>query len=152
MLKRYSRAPRGFAHLRQDCPIHGSVRLGRGTNSSSGHSQNEKKPSGHSSTYIHSVKIFFFFFKKRCFLCHRSRLRTASFLAAPLIARCKVALPYLCRQVRLLAQKVGGFFIDMVERKWIKSTNEIKAVLFFCKDTHNVTGIDEAHQRYQNLD
>lgn len=28
-------------------------------------------------------------------------------------------------QVCLLEQKVGGFFIDMVERKWIKSTNEI---------------------------
>lgn len=63
-----------------------------------------------------------------------------------------LAPPHLRRQVCLLEQKVGGFFIDMVERKWIKSTNEIKAVFFFCKNTNNVTGVDKTHQRNQDLE
>lgn len=77
------------------------------------------------------------------------------FPAAPLV-ECKVIHPlaplHLRRQVCLLEQKVGGFFIDMVERKWIKSTNEIKAVFFFCKNTNHVTGVHKAHQRDEDLE
>ena len=38
-------------------------------------------------------------------------------------SRGRLRWPYL--QVRLLEQEARGLFRDMVERKWIKSTNEI---------------------------
>lgn len=37
-------------------------------------------------------------------------------------ARGRLCWPYI--QVRLLEQEVGRLFIDMVERKWVRSTNE----------------------------
>lgn len=57
------------------------------------------------------------------------------------------AADHLRRQVTLFEQQVIGFLIDMVERKWIKSTNEIKAVLLFCEHTGDITGVHESEER-----
>ena len=55
--------------------------------------------------------------------------------------------PHLCRQICLLGQEAGRLFIDMVQGEWVKSTNEIKAVLFFCEHADHVATIDKTQER-----
>lgn len=43
------------------------------------------------------------------------------------------------------------FLIDMVEWKWVKSTNEIKAVLLFSKCADDITGVHKTHESNKDL-
>lgn len=78
-------------------------------------------------------------------LCHSLRR------ASPTLSALDGSSSHLRRQITLLEQRVIGLFIDMVEGEWIKSTNEIKAVLLFCEHAGHITGVHKAKERQQDL-